>query len=113
MTASGDVRSRMKAARPIAGAVLRPAGSARICFFSSRGNWRNDLLTQIVVSNHPKKFRRSQPNQARHGLLNHGLLAVQRQQLFGPPLTTEGPEARSASASENDWVKVGIFLRHS
>ena len=40
ITACGSLRSRMKAAKPMAGAVFRPTGSATICCLLSRGIWR-------------------------------------------------------------------------
>ena len=40
ITAAGSCRSSKNAASPIAGAVLRPTGSAMICFLSSFFSWR-------------------------------------------------------------------------
>src|SRR5712691_3850508 len=39
MTASGSIDCRICAARPMAGAVLRAAGSAKICFLGTSGSW--------------------------------------------------------------------------
>jgi hypothetical protein len=52
MTASGCSRNRRKAARPIAGAVLRPTGSAITCGFGNFGSCfriaeRRSLLVMI------------------------------------------------------------------
>ena len=39
-----------------------------------------------------------------HGLFEQGLAAKELQQLFGPGVTTEGPEASAAASSKNDSV---------
>ena len=110
-TASGSVFIRMNAARPMAGAVLRPTGSARICFWAESRKLAHDLAPQMFVRDDPETRRRSQRQQPRHGLLNHGLLAVERQQLLGPALPAQRPEAGAAAAGKNHGME--ICLCHS
>ena len=47
----------------------------------------------------------------RHGLLDHGLLAVKRQQLLGPALPAQRPETSAPAAGENHGME--ICLGHS
>jgi hypothetical protein len=44
--------------------------------------------------------------QSRHGLLDHGLLAVKREQLLGAFFSAERPEARSPAAGKNDRIEI-------
>jgi hypothetical protein len=62
--------------------------------------------TQIVVRNNPELLWRSQRQQPRHRLLDHGLLAVQRQQLLRALLPAQGPEARPAPAGEDHRIEI-------
>jgi hypothetical protein len=62
--------------------------------------------TKIVVGDDPELFRRSQRKQACHGLLDHGLLAVEGQQLLGSFLSAQRPEARASATGEDHWIKV-------
>ncbi len=90
----------------MAGAVLRPTGSARICFLREPRKLAQNLAPQMLVGDDPETRRRSQRQQTRDRLLNHGLLAVERQQLLGPALPAQRPEARAAAASENHGMEV-------
>ena len=54
-----------------------------------------------------KRAGRSQRQQSRHRLLDHGLLAVERQQLLGATLPAQRPEARAASAGKNHGMEIG------
>ena len=65
-----------------------------------------DRGTKIVVGNDPELLRRGQRQQPRHGLLDHGLLAVERQQLLGTFLPAQGPETRAAAAGEDYRIEV-------
>ena len=56
-TASGSLFISMNAARPMAGAVLRPTGSARTCCFLSRGTWRRISRSQMFVGDDPETAR--------------------------------------------------------
>ena len=58
-----------------------------------------------------KRAGRSQRQQPRHGLLDHGLLAVERQQLLGATLPAQRPEAGAAAAGKNHGME--ICLSHS
>jgi len=53
MTAFRIIEAKIRAARPIAGAVLRCAGSARIWRLGTSGSWTNDLRAQMIVSQNP------------------------------------------------------------
>ena len=46
-----------------------------------------------------------------HGLLNHGALAIQRQNLLGVGAAGTGPEARTAASGKNHRTKID-WLRH-
>ena len=96
----------MKAASPIAGAVFRPTGSAMICCFSSRGIWRAISRCRVFVRDDPKTARRSERQQARNRLLDHGLLAVEREQLLGPALAAQRPKTRAPPAGENYRIEI-------
>ena len=109
ITASGSSRSSRNAARPMAGAVLRPTGSARTCAFGSLGSWcmiarRRSSLVMIQNA-----FRRGKRQQARDRLLDHGLLAVERQQLLGALLAAQRPEARAAAAGKDHGIEIGVL----
>jgi len=49
---------------------------------------------------------------ALYRLLNHGLVAIQRQQLLGTAFAAERPEARAAPSSENDGIELGLSFLH-
>jgi hypothetical protein len=70
-----------------------------------------DLAPQMLVGDDPETRRGSQGQQPAHGLLDHGQLSVERQQLLGTTLPAQGPETRAAAASENHGMK--ICLSHS
>ena len=105
-TASGFSRSMRNAARPQAGAVLRATGSWTICSAGTPGNWsaiswaRYSLVMIQVLS------RLGQRLEALDGLLDHGALAVQRQNLLGVGAAGAGPEAGTAAAGENHRTKI-------
>ena len=95
----------------MAGAVLRATGSARICFGLSRGSWRMISRRKCSLVMIQKRAGRGQRQQPRDRLLDHGLLAVERQQLLGPTLPAQRPEAGAAPAGENHGMEV--CLSHS
>jgi hypothetical protein len=43
-------------------------------------------------------------------LLDHGLVAIQRQQLLGPPLTAKRPEAGATASGENYGIEVVLCV---
>ena len=55
-----------------------------------------------------KRARGSQRQQPRNGLLDHGLLAVEREQLLGPTLPAQRPEAGAAAAGQNHGIEIGL-----
>jgi len=69
----------------------------------------HDCSPQIFVGDDPEPFRPSQRQQARHGLLNHRLLAVERQQLFRALPAAQRPEARAAPASQNNGIEIRVL----
>src|SRR5438132_456900 len=80
----------------------------------SRNNLRSAQLRkltrnfpqQIFVGNYRKLAGGRERQQTRHSLLNHGLLAVEREQLLSAALATQRPEARTASACEDYRIKI-------
>src|SRR4029077_11204933 len=54
----------------------------------------------------PKTARRGHGCEARYGLLDHGVLAVERKQLLGAALPAERPEPRASAASQNHGIEV-------
>ena len=75
-------------------------------------NLANNLAAQVFVGDDPAVTGRSQWQKAGDRLLDHGLLAVKRQQLFGPPLAAQRPEAGAAAAGENHGIEIGSGLLH-
>ena len=71
----------------------------------------HDFAPQMLIGDDPETCRGSQGQQPAHGLLDHGLLSVERQQLLGATLPAQRPEARAAAAGENHGMKV--CLSHS
>src|SRR5262249_18301942 len=53
----------------------------------------------------PESLLFPQRQQALHRLLNHGLLAVQRQHLFGQPAAAARPETGPAASSQNHGIE--------
>ena len=70
------------------------------------GQLVGDLLRQILVGDDPGFLHPGQRLEALHGLLNHGALAVQSQNLLGAGAARAGPEAGSAAASQNHRTKI-------
>ena len=109
ITASGFSRNSRNAARPMAGAVFRPTGSASTCAFGSFGScfvMAGRKSSLVMIQNF---FGRSQRQQPRHRLLNHRLLAVERQQLLGALLAAQRPEARAAPSSQNYGIEIRVL----
>ena len=61
---------------------------------------------QVVIGDDPETARRGHGREARDRLLDHGLLAIEREQLLGAPLAAQRPEARASAAGENDGIEV-------
>jgi hypothetical protein len=94
----------------MAGAVLRPAGSAMICFSGKFWKLTQHGGAQVVIGDDPETAGRGHGCEARDGLLDHGLLAVERKQLLGAALAAQRPEARAAAAGENYGIEVRLRL---
>ena len=105
-TASGFWRSMRKAARPQAGAVLRATGSWTIWSVGHALQLVGDLGGQILVGDDPGLVRRGQRLEPLDGLLNHGALAVQRQNLLGVGAAGAGPEAGAAASGKYHRAKI-------
>ena len=54
-------------------------------------------------------LRRSQRREARDRLLDHGLLAVEREQLLGALFAAERPEAGAAATGQDYGIEVGVL----
>src|SRR5580658_458459 len=66
--------------------------------------------TQIVIRNNPETTGRGHGREARDGLLDHAVLAVEREQLLGTTLATERPEPCAPATSENYGIEVRVRL---
>src|SRR5580704_15973285 len=66
--------------------------------------------TKVVIRDDPKTARRGHGCEARHGLLDHGVLAVEREQLLGAALAAQRPEPRASAASQNHGIEVRVRL---
>ena len=102
---------RMWAARPMAGAVLRCAGSARICCARHLGQLADDFVAQMIVGENPDALGRNHRAQAVDGLLDQRALAEEAQNLFGAAAPAARPEAR-ASASRQDQAVAARVAPH-
>ena len=70
-----------------------------------------DLVGQILVGDNPGLLRSGDRLEALDGLLNHGTLAVQGQNLLGVGAARAGPEARAAASGEDYRAKID-WIRH-
>jgi hypothetical protein len=70
-----------------------------------------DLACQVFVGDDPGLLRRGQRLEPLDGLLDHGALAIQRQNLLGVGAAGAGPEARTAASGKNHRTKINR-LRH-
>src|SRR4029077_2537813 len=73
----GQTNSWRRVASDRFGQNLAPAEARKLA---------RDLALQMLIGNNPETRGRSQRQQPRYSLLDHGLLAVERQQLFGTTL---------------------------
>src|SRR5258707_3182716 len=64
--------------------------------------------TKVVVRDDPKTTGRGHGCEARYGLLDHGVLAVERKQLLGAALAAQRPEPRASAASQNHGIEVRV-----
>ena len=71
---------------------------------ASQSHGRRSSL--VMIQNFPAA---SQRQQTRHRLLDHRLLAVERQQLLGPLLAAQRPETRAATASQNHGIEIRVL----
>ncbi len=91
------------AASAMAGAVLRPTGSNKMA--GGRHAHLAQLLgdqeaVRFVAHDHGRGGVRK-AREARRGVLDHGALAGERQELLGQQLARQRPEARAGAAGEN------------
>jgi hypothetical protein len=63
---------------------------------------------QVVISNDPETARCGQWGQARDGLLDHGVLAIKREELLGAALSAQRPEARASAAGQDYRTKMRV-----
>ena len=64
---------------------------------------------QIVIRDDPKAMCRRERRQARHSLLDHGLLAVEREQLLGVAFPAQRPETRAPASGQNYGIEMWMF----
>ena len=69
----------------------------------------DDRRAEIVVGDDPEFLGRRERQEARDRLLDHGLLAVEREQLLGPFFPAERPETRAPASGENHGIEVGVL----
>src|SRR5262249_14262167 len=62
-------------------------------------------LAHEFVGDDPEGLIFSQRQQPLHGLLNHGLLAVQREHLFRQPAPAARPKTGAAASSQNHGIE--------
>ena len=72
------------------------------------GKLLHDRVAQVLVGDDPEPLARRQRLEPLDRLLDHALRAVERQQLLGPALAAERPEARAAAAREYDGIKIAV-----
>jgi hypothetical protein len=65
---------------------------------------------QVVIRDDPKMAWRGHRRESRNSLLDHTVLAIEREQLFGATLATERPEARAPATGENYGIEVRVRL---
>jgi len=65
-----------------------------------------DLVGQVFVGDDPDLLRPNQRLEPLDGLLDHGALAVQRQNLLGVGAARTGPEAGTAASGKNYRAKI-------
>ncbi len=65
---------------------------------------------KVIIGDNPLALGRSQGHEAGNSLLDHGLLAVEREQLLGAAFAAERPETGAASAGEDNRIEVRVRL---
>ena len=97
----------------MAGAVLRPSGSLRICSGGTSGRSRRTALAPAPPVVHTQTdsgpIDRRQPLQ---GVAQERPLPFQGQELLGPRLARQGPEARAAAAGQDQRPHARPPFRH-
>ncbi len=111
ITASGLDLSTRKAAKPQAGAVLRATGFLHNLRGGHALQLVRDLVGQILVGDDPGLIQSGQRIEPLDSLLNHGALAIERQNLLGAGAARTGPEAGTTASSkyhrsEIDWLDI-------
>ena len=72
------------------------------------GQLVGDLVGQILVGDDPGFFQRCQRHEAFHGLLDHGALAVEGENLLGASAPGTGPETRAAAPGQNHGTEIDV-----
>ena len=70
------------------------------------GQLVGDFLGQKFVGDDPGFFERSQRLEALHGLLNHGALAIESENLLGAGAPGAGPETGAAATGQNHRTEI-------
>jgi hypothetical protein len=70
------------------------------------GELAQNFRPGVLVGNDPELLCRSQWSQTRDRLLNHRLIAVKRQQLFGTLLSAQRPKACAPASGKNHGIEV-------
>ena len=101
--ASASISSALSAASATAGAVLRPAGSSRMAEagIPKRAHLFGHGEAMGFVAHDDRRDGVGNGSQACRGVLQHGLLAGESQQLFRIHLPGQWPEPRAGAAREN------------
>ena len=64
-----------------------------------------DLAVHKAIGDDPKILLRTEGQKPVHGLLDHGLFAIQREHLLGQLAPAARPESGAAATGQNDWIK--------
>jgi hypothetical protein len=70
------------------------------------GQLVGNLVGQVLIGDDPGLFERSERFETLHGLLNHGALAVERQDLLGAGAPGTGPEAGAAAPGQYHGTEI-------
>jgi len=67
-----------------------------------------DQKAVLVVAHHERRADAFDAREAQRGLLDHGALAGERQELFRIERARQRPQARSRAAAQDDWLYLGV-----
>jgi hypothetical protein len=65
---------------------------------------------QIIVCDNPTALCRRERQKSRQRLLDHGLFAVEREQLLGSPLSAQRPKPRAPAAGQDHGIEMWMWL---